>query len=341
MKPNEGNGKKNQITAHRRYKTRGKKMLGQLVVSQNSQPAKLHNRQNEFSKTDGIFVACGIVDPAIGLKIGASITLPGAGSAATITAETLVEAIKAFAIAGSAYFMGKEEFKGTKAKAKVGAEPTTFGYASGPRLNGRIEEKIMGTYDKWYGNEDFYNQFVNNKPFDFFFFTNNTVHEVLATDNISYPAEDLGYPMEGNVGQGITGNFGVAYVTEGFKRAEAGISLVSLTSEDVVLTIADPTTGGTGITAGTCAVAGIKKYAKTNAGAGTITFAISPDNDCVDWAAYTTAGAALPAGYGTFSDKVLTLPNTMSAGTFTYVITVVNKTGVKGQLVVEVQVAAA
>ena len=340
MKPNEGNGKKNQITAHRRYKTRGKKMLGQLVISQNSQPAKLHNRQNEFSKTDGIFVACGIVDPAIGLKIGASITLPGAGSAATITAETLVEAIKAFAIAGSAYFMGKEEFKGTKAKAKVGAEPTTFGYASTPRLNKRIEERIMGTYDKWYGNEDFYNQFLDNNPFDFFYFTNNTVHEVLATDNISYPAEDLGYPMEGNVGTGITGTFGLAYVTEGFKRAEAGISLASLTSNDVVLAVS-ATTGGTGMSDGTCALAGTKKYLKTNAGAGTITFAITPDNDCVDWAVYTTAGAALPAGYGTFSGKVLTLPNTMAAGTYTYVVTVVNKTGVKGQLVVEVQVAAA
>lgn len=341
MKPNEGNGKKNQITAHRRYKTRGKKMLGQLVISQNGQPAKLHNQQNEFSKTDGVFAACGIVDPGIGLKIGASITLPGASSATTITAETLVAAIKAFAIAGNAYFMGKEEFRGTKGKPKVGAESTIFGYASGPRLNGRIEEKIMGTYDKWYGNEDFYNQFVNNKPFDFFFFTNNTVHEVLATDNISYPAEDLGYPMDGNVGQGITGTFGVAYVTEGFKSAEAGVTLASLTSNDVVLTISDPTTGGTGMTAGTCALAGTKKYLKTNAGAGTITFAISPDNDCVDWAVYTTVGAALPAGYGTFSGKVLTLPNTMAAGTYTYVVTVVNKTGVKGQLVVEVQVAAA
>lgn len=316
-------------------------MLGQLVVSQNSQPAKLHNRQNEFAKTDGIFVACAIVDPAIGLKIGASITLPGGGSATTITAENLVAAVKTLAIAGSAYFMGKEEFKGTKGKAKVGAESITFGYASTPRLNSRIEEKIMGTYDKWYGNEDFYNQFLDNKPFDFFFFTNNTVHEVLATDNISYPAEDLGYPMEGNVGQGITGTFGIAYVTEGFQRAEAGISLASLTSNDVVLTISEPTTGGSGLTAGTCALAGTKKYLKTNAGAGTLTFAISPNNDCVDWAVYTTAGDALPAGYGTFSGKVLTLPNTMAAGNFTYVVTVVNKTGVKGQLVVEVQVAAA
>lgn len=318
-------------------------MLGQLLVSANAQPAKLIKDPNEFSKTDGVFIACGIVDPAIGLYIGASITLPGAGSATTITAENLVASIKTLAIAGSAYFMGKEEFKGSKAKAKVGVEPTVFGYASTPRLNTRVEEKIMGTYDKWYGNEDFFNQLLANKPFDFFYFTNNTVHQVLASDNISYPAEDLGYPMEGNVGTGITGTFGLAYVTEGFRRAEAGISLATLTSNDVVLTISDPTTGGTGMSTGTCALAGTKKYTKTNAGAGTIAFAISPANDCVDWAVFTTAGAALPAGYGTFSSstKTLTLPNTMAAGTYTYVVTVVNKTGVKGQLIVELTVAAA
>lgn len=318
-------------------------MLGQLIVSQNAQQAKLYNNQNEFSKTDGVFVACGIVEPAVGLYIGASITLPGGGDPITITAENLVASIKTLAIAGSAYFFGKEEFKGTKAKAKVGSEASIFGYASGPRLNTRIEEKIMGTYDKWYGNEDFYNQFLNNKPFDFFYFTNNTVHQVLASDNISYPGEDLGYPMEGNVGQGITGTFGLAYVTEGFRRAEAGISLATLTSADVVLAIGTPTIGGTGLTLGTCALAGTKKYEKTNAGAATLAFAISPTNDCVDWAVYTSAGAALPAGYGTFASatKTLTLPSTMTAGTYTYAVTVVNKTGVRGQLVVEVTVLAA
>ncbi len=318
-------------------------MLGQLIVSQNAQPAKLYNNQNEFSKTDGVFVACGVVDPAVGLYIGASITLPGAGEATTITAENIVASIKTLAIAGSAYFFGKEEFKGTKGKAKVGAEGSTFGYASGPRLNSRVEEKIMATYDKWYGNEAFFNQLLANKEYDFFFFTNNTVHEVLATDNISYPADDLGYPMEGNVGQGITGTFGVAYVTENFRRAEAGVSLATLTSKDVVLAISTPTIGGTGLTLGTCALAGTKKYTKTNAGAATLAFAISPSNDCVDWAVYTSAGAALPAGYGTFNSttKTLTLPSDMSAGTYSYAVTVVNKTGVKGQLIVELTVLPA
>lgn len=314
--------------------------LGQLIVSANAQTARLYNYNNDYAKTDGVFVACAAVERSVGIRIGASITLPGGGSATTITAANIVASIKTLAIAGSAYFFGKKEFKATKAKAKVGTETVNFGYASGPRLNRRVEEMITCTYDKWYGNEAFFNQLLDNKEFDWFFFTNNSVHEVFASDDVSYPADALGYPMEGNPGQGITGGFGVAYVTEGFRSAETGIDLATLGSSDVVLAISDPTTGGTGLTAGTCALAGTKKYTKTEAGAATLAFEISPTNDCVDWAVYTSAGAALPAGYGTFSSstKTLTLPNTMAAGTYTYAVTVVNKTGVKGQLIVELTV---
>lgn len=318
--------------------------LGQLSVSPNSQTAKLYNFNNAYAQTDGLFVAAAAVDPAVGLAIGASITLPGAGSAVTITGANIVSAIKAFAINGQAYFFGSGEFRGTKAKPSVGAETSTFGYAAGPKLTKRVIEKVMGKYDRWYGNEVFFNQLLENKPLDWFFFTNNTVHSVIwAANNVNYTADDLGAPMEANPGEGITGGFGLQWVTEGFQQGETGVTLSSLSSDDVKLTISDPTTGGTGLTAGTCAAANTKKYTKTNAGAATLAFAISPSNDCVDWAVYTVTGDALPAGYGTFSSatKTLTLPNTMAAGTFTYAVTVINKTGVKGQLIVEITVLPA
>lgn len=315
--------------------------LGQLLVSTGQQPKKLITTENEFDKTDSIFIAAAAVDPAVGLKIGASITLPGGVSPTTITAENLVASIKTLSIAGSAYFFGSESFKGSKVKGTPGEETNMYGYAAGVRLTKRVVEHITGMYTKWYGNEEFFNQLLDNKEFDYFFFTNNSVHEVLSTEDISYPAADLGYVMDGTAGKGIEGSFGVMYVTEGFKRAETGIDRLSLTGKNVVLSIATPTAGGDALVAGTCALAGTKKYTKALADDSTLTFALSPVNDCVEWAVFTPAGAAIPSTYGTFDSitKVLTLPSTMLAGVYTYYVTAVNKTGVKGQLIIELTVA--
>lgn len=315
--------------------------LGQLLVSATQAPAKLYTNANEYEKTDGIFIAAAAVDPAIGLYIGASITLPGEMSATTITASNIVALIKKLAKAGSAYFFGKESFKATKPKQVPGAETQTFGYAAGPRLTRRVPEHFIATYTKWYGNEAFFNQFLDNKLFDFFFFTNNSVHQVLSNEDISYPAEDLGYPMEGNPGEGITGSFGVMCVRDGFQTAETGIAKNDLTEKDVVLTIDAPTTGGDAMTAGTCALPGVKKYTKAEADDSTLTFALTPVNDCVDWAVYIAGGLALPAGYGTFDSvtKVLTLPSTMTTGTYTYYVTATNRTGVRGQMEIQITVA--
>ena len=95
------------------------------------------------------------------------------------------------------------------------------------------------------------------------------------------------------------------------------------------------------MTAGTCALAGTKKYTKAEADDSTLTFELETANDCVDWAVYTADGLPIPSTYGTFNSltKVLTLPSSMATGVFTYYVTVVNKTGVKGQLIVELTVA--
>lgn len=318
--------------------------LGQLSVSPNSQTAKLYNFDNTFAQTDGLFLAAAAVAPSVGLAIGASVTLPGGSTPTTITGANIVAAIKAFAINGQAYYFGSGEIRGMKSVPVVSSETSVFGYAAGAKLTKRVTEKVSLKYDRWYGNETFFNQLLENKAFDWFFFTNNTVHSVIwSASNVNYVADGFGAPMEANPGEGITGTFGLQWVTDGFVGGESGVTLSSLSSDDVTLAISNPTIGGTGLTAGTCAAANTKKYIKTNAGAATLAFDITPANDCVDWGVYTATGDALPSGYGTFSSatKTLTLPATMAAGTYTYAVTVINKTGVKGQLTVEVTVLPA
>lgn len=316
--------------------------LSQLVVSRQQQPQKAYINQNDYDNTDGILLACAMVDPAVGFKLGASITLPGAGSAITITAANIVSSLKALAIAGSAYWLGSEVVKGMKDKPVNGTESVTMGYGADPRNTRRVVEHIKYEFTKAYGNEDFLNQFLDNKPFDFFNFTNNSVHEALASEDITYPADDINPgTFGGETGKGIIGGFGLRYVTDGYKRAETGIVRASLTGKDVVLAIAAPTAGGDAMTAGTCALAGTKKYTKALADDSTLTFALVTANDCVDWGVYLADGTPIPSTYGTFNSltKVLTLPSTMLAGVFTYYVTVVNKTGVTGQLIVELTVA--
>lgn len=315
--------------------------LGQLLVSRGQQPKMAHINESDYDKTDGIFLAVALVEPSVGFKLGASITLPGAGSAITITAANIVASLKSLAIAGSAYWLGSDLVKGMKDKPIISTESVTMGYAAGPRNTRRVVEHIKYEFTKAYGNEDFLNQFLDNKPFDVFNFTNNSVHEALAAEDLSYPEADITMNFTGEAGKGIVGGFGFTYVTDGLKRAETGITRTTLTSNDVVLAIAAPTAGGDAMTAGTCALAGTKKYTKAEADDSTLTFALVTANDCVDWAVYTADGLPIPSTYGTFDSltKVLTLPSSMATGVFTYYVTVVNKTGVKGQLIVELTVA--
>lgn len=306
--------------------------LGLFLKNSNSDKALLRNFATAANKTLGSYIALALVDPSVGLKIGATIDL------VVVTPTNLVATIKTLALSGKAYFFGKEAIKGTENEGDNKPESETFGLNAGPQLTGWITKTSAFTANYFYGNEAFYNQLLSNKEFDIFMFTNNSV-ECIFADQHGIVYSGIGAP-KGSIDSTIKGKFSIMYRSEGFVEPHFGISSASLTGLDVKFLFANPTIAGAGLTADACANGIYKKFTKTLAGVATLAFATNPANTCLEWFIYNENGEAIEAGAGTFDSltHTLSLPSTMAVGVYYYTVVCQNSTGVTGQQLIQVEV---
>lgn len=307
-------------------------MLGYLLTTEGVDLQRLHNYNSEADQTLGAYIALGLVDTSVGLRIG------GTYEAATVSGSNIVSIIKDLCKEDLAYFFGNADIIGQEADPAVTAEAEVFGNVAGPRLT----DTLIGT-TAWrlyhaYSARNFLNMLMANREFDLFMFTNNSVEAAYYDEHgVSYSAPSN---AKSNKDAKITGGFTTMYKSlSGFLPVEFGVSISDL-KNDVKFVIAEPTASEDVVVA-TCSTAGRKKYTKLLADAGTLTFATNPVNNCLDWYCTQSDGSALPAvGKGSFNSgtATLTLPNTLAAGKYVYKIFCVNATGVKGEMFVEVLV---
>jgi hypothetical protein len=307
-------------------------MLGYFLTSKGVDLQPLHNYNSEADQTLGAYIALGMVDASVGLRMG------GTFDAEAVTPSNIVSIIKELCLTDQAYFFGTSDIIGQEADPAFTAEAETFGHKAGPALTDTVLGTTVWRLYHAYSARPFLNMLAANKEFDFFMFTNNSVECAYFDDHgISYSAISN---AKGNKDAKITGGFTSMYKSlEGLLPVDLGITLASL-KNDVKFVIAAPTASEDVLVA-TCSTAGRKKYTKLLADAGTLTFAATPSNACVDWYCTQVDGSPLPAsGKGSFNSgtATLTLPSTLAAGKYIYKIFCLNATGVKGELYVEVLV---
>jgi hypothetical protein len=307
-------------------------MLGYFLTSKGVDLQPLHNYNSEADQTLGAYIALGMVDASVGLRLG------GTYEAEIVTAGNIVTIIKELCLTDQAYFFGSSDIIGQEADPAITAEAEAFGHIAGPRLTDTLLGTVVWRLNHAYSARKFLNMLMANREFDFFMFTNNSVEAAYYDDHgIAYSAISN---AKGNKDAKITGGFTSMYKSfQGFLPVELGIVQASL-KNDVKFVMAEPV-ATEDIVVATCSTLGRKKYTKLIAESGTLTFATNPANACVDWYCTQVDGSALPAaGKGSFNSgtATLTLPNTLAAGKYIYKIFCVNATGVKGELFVEVLV---
>lgn len=307
-------------------------MLGYFLTSAGVDLQRLHNYNSEADQTLGAYIALGLVDPSVGLRIG------GTYEAATVTGANIVSIIKDLCKEDLAYFFGTSDIIGQEADPAITAEAEVFGNVAGNRLTDTLLGTVAWRLYHAYSSRNFLNMLMANREFDLFMFTNNSVEAAYFDEHgVAYSAISN---AKSNRDAKITGGFTTMYKSlKGFLPVEMGVSLTDL-KNDVKFVIADPTASEDVVVA-TCSTAGRKKYTKLAADAGTLTFAANPANACLDWYCTQADGSALPvSGKGSFNSgtATLTLPNTLGTGKYVYKIFCVNATGVKGELYVEVLV---
>lgn len=306
--------------------------LGYFLTSKGIDLQRLHNYNSEADQTLGAFIALGMVDASVGLRIG------GTYEANPVTGSNIVSIIKELCLTDQAYFFGNADIIGQEADPAVTAEAEVFGNVAGARLTDTITGTVAWRLYHAYSSRNFLNMLLANREFDLFMFTNNSVEAAYFDDHgVAYSAISN---AKSNKDAKITGGFTTMYKSlEGLLPVEMGVTLASL-KNDVKFVIAEPT-ASEDITPATCSTVGRKKYTKLAADAGTLIFATTPSNACVEWYCTQADGSALPAaGKGSFNSgtATLTLPNTLATGKYIYKIFCLNATGVKGEVYVEVLV---
>jgi hypothetical protein len=305
--------------------------FGYFLTSKGVDPQRLHNYNTEADQTLGAYIALGMVDASVGLRLG------GTYEAAPVTSANIVSIIKALCLTDQAYFFGSSDIIGQEADPAVTSESEAFGPSAGPRLTDTLLGTVVWRINHAYSARPFLNMLMANREFDFFMFTNNSVEAAYYDDHgISYSAISN---AKGNKDAKITGGFTSMYKSfEGFLPVELGVLQSSL-KNDVKFVIDEPTP--TLVVPATCSTAGRKKFTKLLASNGILVFAADPVNLCLDWYCTNADGSALPAaGKGSFNSNTatLTLPSTLAAGKYVYKIFCVNATGIKGEMYVEVLV---
>lgn len=306
-------------------------MLGYFLTSKGVDLQPLHNYNSEADQTLGAYIALGMVDASVGLRLG------GQYEAETVSSANIVSIIKELCLTDQAYFFGSSDIIGQEADPAVTSEAEAFGPSAGPRLTDTLLGTVVWRLNHAYSARNFLNMLMANREFDFFMFTNNSVEAAYYDDHgISYSAISN---AKGNKDAKIVGGFTSMYKSfAGFLPVQLGINQASL-KNDVKFVIAEPTP--VLVVPATCSTVGRKKFTKLLASNGTLAFATDPANVCVDWYCTQADGSPLPAvGKGSFNSgtATLTLPSTLAAGKYIYKIFCLNATGVKGEMYVEVLV---
>lgn len=315
---------------------------GAYITSKVFQNFEFGTQETVFDQTLGNYVAIALVPQEVGLKLGQTFASSHAVypfTSATITASNIVSALTALAKQGRAYFINKDVM------ATNGAET---GYQDAEIYGNKATAKAVDLHqgvinvstDKYVVNKSFFSLLRQNRPFDIYLFTNNTV------TFLDYAVHGVTYSniiqKAFNRDQHIIGGFDMNYRVSGSDNEfypEAGVTMANILAP-ITFTFASPTTGGTGLTA-TANDGQTYQYAKTLAGAGTLTFALNPADAGVEIGCFKTDGSDLPVDFGTYDavTKILTLPSSMPAGTYNYAVVAVNAVGVVGQILLKIKVS--
>ena len=307
---------------------------GAFLTSKQNDLAPLHNYKNELSQTQGAYFALGMVDVAVGLRLGQTY------DSTLQTGANIAQTIKDLCLTDQAYFFGAGQIEGQEADPTFAQETDVYGFNAGPKLTDTMTATVVWKIAEGYASRKFLNMLAAGREFDFFMFTNNTVEAVYAYEHgIVYSAPTN---AKTNRDSKIPGGFSYMYKTDsGFLIPEAGVTKAMLVN-DVKFVFGN--TSITGVVAASCSTAGRKKYTLDNATEGTLTFVLDPANLCVDWYCTNADGSDLPAsGKGSFDSltATLTLTDDLAAGKYVYKVFAVNATGIKGEQLIEVVVAAA
>lgn len=308
--------------------------IGAFLTSADNDLAPVRTYKTELSQSLGAYFALGLVDASVGLRLGETF------DAVVQTGATIVGTIKDLCLTDQAYFFGSGQIDGQEADPSWTQEVDTFGFAAGPKLTDTMTATVVWKLAEAYSARQFLNMLAKGREFDLFMFTNNTVEAVYAGEHgVVYSAPGN---SKSNRDAKISGGFTHMYKsTDGFLIPEVGVSKASLTN-DVKFVFG--TTTLVAAVAATCSMAGRKKYTIANATAGSLTFVLDPVNLCVDWYCTNADGSDLPAtGKGSFDSLAakLTIPNDLAPGKYVYKVFAVNATGIKGEQLIELVVAAA
>lgn len=309
--------------------------LGHFLTSSDNDLRRAFNFNSEADQTLGAFIALAFVDPSAGLRMGEEF---GDTTPVVVNGSNVVGIIKELALKNQAYFFGMQDIIGQEADPATTPEAEVFGLGAGPRMTKTLVGTVVWRLNHAYSSREFLNLLLANREFDLFMFTNNSVEVAYFDDHgVSYSAISN---AKGNKDAKITGGFTTMYKSlEGLLPVEMGVVLSTL-KNDLKFVIAEPTASDD-ITPATCSTNGRKKYSKLAAESGTLQFATTPANSCLDWYCTQADGSALPAtGKGSFDSgtATLTLPSTLAVGKYIYKIFCVNAVGVKGELFIEVLV---
>lgn len=315
---------------------------GQYLVSKVLQNIEFSTQETVFDQTLGNYIAIALVPQEVGLKLGqifASSHSVYPFSSATITGSNIVSALTALAKQGRAYFINKD-VSATNGAETGYQDSEAYGNKATPKSVDLHQGVISLSTDKYVVNKSFYSLLRQNRPFDIYLFTNNTV------TFLDYAVHGVTYSniiqKAFNRDQHIIGGFDMNYRVSGSDNEfypEAGVTMASILAP-ITFAFASPTTGGTGLTA-TANDGQTYQYAKTLAGAGTLTFALNPADAGVEIGCFKVDGSDLPADFGTYDavTKILTLPSSMPAGTYNYAVVAVNAVGVFGQILLKIKVS--
>jgi hypothetical protein len=315
---------------------------GEFLVTPTLEQKPFNSFETAHDKTLGNYIAIALVDQEVGLKLGSTFASSHAVypvTSATVTPSNIVATLTALAKQGRAYFINKD-ISGIHDATTNYQDPDAYGNKAGGKSVDLYQGMVNITTDKWTANKGFFALLRNNKPFDIFLFTNNSVTQ------LNYAEHGVVYQnivqQAYNRDQHIRGGWSIAYrVTDSLAsdvQPSVGVTLANILAP-IFFTFAAPTVGGTGLT--TTANDGKNyQYAKTLAGAGTLVFALNPADSGVEIGCFKTDGSSLPADYGTYDAiaKTLTLPATMTAGTYEYAVVAINGVGVKGEIRLKVKV---
>ncbi|WP_234734795.1 Ig domain-containing protein [Tellurirhabdus bombi] len=273
-------------------------------------------------------------------EFGENFTPPGGGAPAALTAANLVSSLKALAFVSKCWFFGNETINGKKGKPGELAESATYGSRTVARPTGEVTEMVEFTFDRFYGNVEFFNQLrFNKKKYDLYMFTDRTVVCVRAKE-CKPTFHSIGHEVTGNYAEQIAGSFSVSYRG---KKGELvpvfGISEAELDAEDLRYTFAAP-----GVPSGISLVVGTTdRYTMVTGTGGNFTRAVVEGGAPI-YQLFKDCNKPVPVAELITIDSntgKITVANGMPNGNYSYTVRAVNSIGVSGVYTFTLRVGAA